>query len=328
MGVIVFIVIIALVFDFTNGAHDAANSTATIVTTGVLSKRKAVVWAASFNFIAILFCNTGVAKTMGTGLINLSSVTPNVILAGLLGAIIWNLLTWAIGFPSSSSHALMGAYAGSAIAKTGGFAVITWAGWKNPLIFLGLAPLIGIILGVFFFSITNFILKKVKASPDKINYWSKRTQFVSASAFSLGHGLNDAQKTMGIIAGLLFSSHLINHFYVPVWVMFSAFIAMGLGTLVGGWKIVHTMGTKITKNLSPLDGTCAETASAISLFVATSLKVPVSTTHVITSAIAGVGAAKSERSVNVTMLLKIIFCWLVTIPASALLSYGIYYIFF
>jgi PiT family inorganic phosphate transporter len=322
---IVCIVIVALVFDMTNGAHDAANSIATIVATKVLSPKKAVVWSATFNFVAFLVFGTAVAKTVGKGMIDISVITPTVILAGLLGAIAWNLITWAFGFPSSSSHALIGAYAGAAIAKVGGFSVVIMSGWIKPIVFIFLAPLIGFVLGALFLSLLNFILKKVDAKPEKVDWWSRKVQLFTAALYSLGHGGNDAQKTMGVITGLLFSAGVIHSFVVPFWVVLSAHAAIAIGTLIGAWKIVHTMGHKIVKDLRPIDGSCAETASALSLFLATSLGVPVSTTHVITGAIGGVGSVKGKKQVFWKMLSKIIVGWLLTIPAAGSIAWGIYF---
>ena len=287
---IVFIIIVALVFDFTNGMHDAANSVATIVSTKVLSPRQAVAWAAFFNFIAFLVFSTTVAKTIGSGMIDINTVTPTVILAGLIGAISWNMITWYLGLPSSSSHALIGGYAGAAIAN-GGLSVIIASGWYKTLVFIILAPLIGLVLGFLLKIATTWAVYKRK--PALVNKWSRILQFFSAALYSLGHGGNDAQKTMGIIAGVLFAGGLIHEFTIPLWVVLGAHTAIALGTLTGGWRIVKTMGQRITK-LKPIDGFCAETASASSIFLATHLGVPVSTTHVITGAISGVGSASRD----------------------------------
>jgi inorganic phosphate transporter, PiT family len=324
---IVPIIIIALVFDFTNGMHDAANSISTIVSTRVLSPRQAVVWAAFFNFIAFLIFGTGVASTIGTGLVNISIVTPTVILAGLIGAIAWNLITWYFGLPSSSSHALIGGYAGAAIAKGGFSALIITGGldnsWVRTLIFLVAAPLIGLVLGFLLKVITTWIV--YKQNPTAINKWSRVAQIFSAAAFSLGHGGNDAQKTMGIIASLLFTGGLISEFQIPLWVVLSAHAAIALGTLTGGWRIVKTMGQKITK-LRPIDGFCAETAAASSIFLSTHLGIPVSTTHVITGAISGVGATNRLSAVRWGVTLRIVWAWLFTIPASGIMASLVYYL--
>lgn len=319
---IIFIVGIALIFDFTNGVHDAANSIATIVSTRVLSPRMAVIWAAFFNFVAFLIFGTAVAKAVGNGLINLNEVTPIVILGGLLGAIGWNIITWFFGLPTSSSHALIGGYAGSAVAKAG-FGVILFAGWTKTLIFIVLAPLIGAFFGVIFLVLSSWIIHLRQWTPGAVNKWSRVLQLFSAALYSLGHGGNDAQKTMGIIASLLVAAKILPTFSIPLWVVLAAHSAIGLGTLLGGWRIVKTMGQKISR-LRPIDGVCAETASAISLFTATSIGVPVSTTHVITGAISGVGAAKRLTAVKWGVTIQILWAWLFTIPAAALLGAGFY----
>lgn len=313
---ITFIIVIALVFDFTNGVHDAANSIATIVSTRVLTPKQAVLWAAFFNFVAFLVFGTAVAKTIGKGLIDIKQVTPLVILGALLGAILWNITTWYLSLPTSSSHALIGAYAGSAIAKAG-FGVIIFSGWVKTLIFIILAPLIGFALGLIFLTCAYWLIYKKQIHPTPVNTWSKRLQLFSAALYSLGHGANDSQKTMGIITSLIFSVGWIKTFDIPLWVVLIAEGAIALGTLFGGWRIVKTMGQKITK-LTPIDGVCAETASAISIFGATSLGVPVSTTHVITGAISGVGSARRFSSVKWNVALKIVWAWFFTIPASAI----------
>ena len=313
---IIPIIAIALVFDFTNGMHDAANSISTVVSTRVLTPRQAVVWAAFFNFIAFLIFGTGVAKTIGKGMVDIEIVTSSVILAGLIGAITWNMITWYFGLPSSSSHALIGGYAGAAITK-GGFGVIIAAGWYKTVIFIFLAPLIGLVVGFLLKVITTWIVRN--KSPAGINKWSRLAQVFSAAAFSLGHGGNDAQKTMGIIASLLFTGGLINQFYVPLWVVLSAHAAIALGTLTGGWRIVKTMGQKITK-LRPIDGFCAETAAASSIFLSTHLGIPVSTTHVITGAISGVGAVQRLSAVRWGVTLRIVWAWVFTIPVSAIIG--------
>jgi PiT family inorganic phosphate transporter len=255
-------------------------------------------------------------------MIDINTVTPFVIFAGLLGAISWNLITWYLGLPSSSSHALIGGYAGAAIAKSG-FGVIIMAGWYKTLIFIVLAPAIGLVLGFILRVLITWIIHKQR--PGDINRWSRFTQLISAAAYSLGHGGNDAQKTMGIIASLLFAGGLISEFTIPFWVVLSAQAAIALGTLSGGWRIVKTMGQKITK-LTPVDGFCAETASAISIFVATHLGVPVSTTHVITGAISGVGAVRRLSAVRWGVTLNIVWAWIITIPAAGLIGALIYFI--
>jgi PiT family inorganic phosphate transporter len=316
------IILVALAFDFTNGMHDAANSISTIVSTRVLTPKQAIVWAAFFNFIAFLVFGTAVAKTIGSGMIDINTVTPTVILAGLLGAISWNLITWYFGLPSSSSHALIGGYAGAAIAKSG-FSVIIADGWYKTLIFIVVAPAIGLLLGFLLRVLATWLAHRQK--PALVNRWSRLLQIVSAAAYSLGHGGNDAQKTMGIITSLLVAGGFLQSFDIPLWVVLLAQAAIALGTLSGGWRIVKTMGQKITK-LQPIDGFCAETASAGSIFLATHLGIPVSTTHVITGAISGVGATKRLTAVRWGLTLKIVWAWLFTIPAAGLIGVLFYYL--
>lgn len=316
------IVAIAFVFDFTNGFHDAANSIATIVSTKVLTPKKAVMWAAFFNFVAFFVFGTAVAKTLGQGMVDINIVDSWVILAGLIGTVAWNILTWYIGLPTSSSHALIGGFAGAAIAKAG-FGVLLLAGWTKTLIFILVAPMIGLLMGFILLKLITLLV--YKKSPAGINKWSRRGQLVSAALYSLGHGGNDAQKTMGIITSLLFSNGIISTFEVPFWVAICSNAVIALGTMFGGWRIVKTMGQKITK-LRPIDGVCAETSSAISLFVAGHFGAPVSTTHVITSSITGVGAAKRISAVRWGVMTQILWAWLLTIPLSALLAGGIYFI--
>jgi len=320
LSFIIFIIVVALVFDYTNGMHDAANSISTIVSTRVLSPRQAVVWAAVFNFVAFLIFSTTVAETIGKGMIDIKTVTSTVVLAGLIGAIFWNMITWYFGLPSSSSHALMGGYAGAAIVKSG-FGVIIASGWYKTLIFIVLSPTIGLCLGFFLRVITTWIVYKQR--PVVVNKWSRVLQLFSAALYSLGHGGNDAQKTMGIITSLLFVGGLIQEFKVPLWVVLSAHAAIGLGTLSGGWRIVRTMGQKITK-LEPIDGVCAETSAAFSIFLATHLGIPVSTTHVITGAISGVGSAIRFSAVRWGVTIRIVWAWVFTIPAAAILAGLIY----
>jgi PiT family inorganic phosphate transporter len=319
---IIFIILVALVFDFTNGMHDAANSIATIVSTRVLSPRQAVIWAAFFNFVAFLIFGTAVATTIGKGMIDVNTVTPTVILAGVCGAIFWNLTTWYLGLPTSSSHALIGGYAGAAIANSG-FGVIIASGWYKTLLFIVLAPAIGLVLGFLLKIITTWIIRK--QTPAAVDRWSRVLQLFSAALYSLGHGGNDAQKTMGIITGLLFAGGLISEFKIPLWVVLSAHAAIAMGTLTGGWRIVKTMGQKITK-LRPIDGFCAETASAFSIFLATHMGIPVSTTHVITGAISGVGSANRLSAVRWGVTLTIVWAWLFTIPGAAVLAALTYFL--
>ena len=319
---IIFIILVALGFDFTNGMHDAANSISTVVSTRVLSPRQAVIWAAFFNFVAFLIFGTAVATTIGKGMIDVNTVTPTVILAGVCGAIGWNIFTWWLGLPTSSSHALIGGYAGAAIAKAG-FGVIIASGWIKTLIFIVLAPAIGLVLGYILKVILTWAVRK--QSPVAVNKWSRFAQYFSAALYSLGHGGNDAQKTMGIITSLLFAGGLIKEFAVPLWVVLSAHAAIALGTLTGGWRIVKTMGQKITK-IRSIDGVCAETASATSIFLATHLGIPVSTTHVITGAISGVGSANRLSAVRWGVTINIVWAWLFTIPGSAVIGALIYFL--
>jgi len=313
---IIFVIFVALSFDYTNGMHDAANSISTVVSTRVLTPRQAVIWAAVFNFVAFLIFSTTVAETIGKGMIDIKAVTTTIVLAGLGGAIFWNMITWYFGLPSSSSHALIGGYAGAAVVKSG-FGVIIASGWSKTLIFIVLSPTIGLCLGFLLKIITMWIIYKGK--PAVVNKWSRILQLFSAALYSLGHGGNDAQKTMGIIASLLFAGGLIHEFKIPLWVVLSAHAAIALGTLSGGWRIVKTMGQKITK-LEPIDGVCAETSAAFSIFLATHLGVPVSTTHVITGSISGVGSANRFSAVRWGVTVRIVWAWIFTIPAAALLA--------
>jgi inorganic phosphate transporter, PiT family len=322
LGFVIFIIIIALVFDFTNGMHDAANSISTIVSTRVLTPKQAVVWAAFFNFIAFLIFGTTVAKTIGKGMVDVNLVTTEVIFAGLIGAISWNVITWYLGLPSSSSHALIGGYAGVAIARAG-FRVIIASGWTKTLIFIALAPLIGLIMGIVLKIITSWFLYLCKVESAPANKWTRVAQLFSAAAFSLGHGGNDAQKTMGIITGLLFAGGLISSFTIPLWVVLAAHAAIGLGTLSGGWRIVKTMGQRITK-LRPIDGFCAETAAASSIFLSTNMGIPVSTTHVITGSISGVGSVNRLKAVNWGVTRRIVWAWILTIPAAGIIGAAVF----
>ncbi len=316
-ALVAFIILVALTFDFLNGFHDAANSIATVVSTRVLAPNKAVAWAAFFNFVAAFVLGTRVAKTMGSGMIDLSAVTREVILAGLLGAIAWNLITWYYGLPVSSSHALIGAYAGAAVMKAGSFRVILLAGWTKTLLFIVLAPLIGLIAGFFLMVAVTWIVRRWR--PSRVDRQFRKLQLLSAAAYSLGHGGNDAQKTMGIITGLLVSSGYLASFTVPLWVILLSQAAIALGTLFGGWRIVKTMGTKITK-LQPVGGFCAETAGAITLVGATLAGIPVSTTHTITGAIIGVGSTRRLSAVKWGVAGRIVWAWVLTIPISAAIA--------
>ena len=319
---VIVIIAVALVFNFTNGAHDAANSIATIVSTKVLSLNQALLFAAFFNFVAFVVFGTAVAKTIGSGLVDITEVTPLVIFFGLAGAIVWNLLTLFLALPTSSSHALIGGYAGAAIAKAG-FGVILFSGWTKTILFIFLAPLIGFVLSYFFLILVSWAFFLARALPGTVQTWSKRLQLVSAGFYSLGHGSNDAQKTIGIITGLLVSAGYLKTFSIPLWVVILAYTTIALGTLYGGKRIIKTMGQKFFR-LRPLDGVCAESASAISIFLATFLGVPVSTTHVITGAISGVGAAQRISAVKWGVALKIVWAWLFTIPAAGGIAFTAY----
>ncbi len=318
---LVFIIVVALAFDFINGLHDAANSIATVVSTRVLSPKLAVAWAAFFNFIAFLFFGLHVATTIGTGLVEPSVIDPAVILGALCGAIGWNLFTWWLGLPSSSSHALVGGLAGAGIAKAGLGAIVS-SGFTKTTIAIVLSPTIGLLLALLLMLILSWALRK--APPFAVDRQFRHWQLVSAALYSLGHGGNDAQKTMGIIAVLLFSQGMLGEtFHVPFWVILSCQLAMGLGTLMGGWRIVRTMGSRIT-DLKPYQGFCAETAGAITLFGATWLGIPVSTTHTITGAIVGVGSARRTSAVRWGLAGRIVWAWVLTIPASGAVAYVSY----
>jgi PiT family inorganic phosphate transporter len=320
LALVILVVVVALVFDYINGFHDAANSIATVVSTRVLSPGQAVLWAAFFNFAAAFIFGTAVAKTVGSGMIDISVVTSSVILAGLIGAIVWDLITWYYGLPTSSSHALIGAYAGAAIAKAGTAALLP-AGWTKTLIFIVLAPLIGFALGFVFMVAIMWIMRPY--APSRVDRYFRKLQLVSAALYSLGHGANDAQKTMGIIAGALFAGGFIKEFTIPFWVEMAAYSAIALGTLSGGWRIIHTMGSKITR-LQPVGGFAAETAGAVSIFTATALGVPVSTTHTITGAIIGVGSVRRLSAVRWGIAGQIVWAWILTIPISAVIAAAVY----
>jgi inorganic phosphate transporter, PiT family len=316
LPVLIALIVVALAFDLLNGLHDAANSIATIVSTRVLRPRYAVIWAAFFNFIAFLFFGLHVAETVGTGIVAADVVDARVIFGALMGAIAWNLITWWGGIPSSSSHALIGGLIGAGVIKAGGVAVV-WAGVLKTGAAIVLSPLTGFFLALMLVLAVSWMF--VRASPRTVDGTFRSLQFISASLYSLGGG-NDAQKTMGIIAVLLFSQgHLGGEFYVPFWVVISCQAAMGLGTLVGGWRIVKTMGSKITR-LTPMQGFCAETGGAITLFGATYLGIPVSTTHTITGSIIGVGAARRVSAVRWNVASNIVIAWVITLPASALIA--------
>ena len=310
--IVVGLILVALFFDYINGFHDAANSIATVVSTRVLSPGKAVIWAAFFNFVAAFTFGTAVAKTVGSGMIDVHIVTFAVILGGLVGAIVWDLITWYFGLPTSSSHALIGGYAGAAVAKAG-FAAIIPGGWTKTIIFIFLSPLIGLVAGLGLMTAIFWIFRWTP--PSRVDRWFRRLQLLSAAFFSLNHGANDAQKTMGIIAGVLFAAGYIQKFEIPFWVVLLAHTAIGLGTLAGGWRIIHTMGSKITQ-LQPVGGFAAETGAALALLTATLAGVPVSTTHAITGAIVGVGATRRLSAVRWGVAGQIVWAWVLTIPAA------------
>ncbi|MBN1399116.1 MAG: inorganic phosphate transporter [Bacteroidetes bacterium] len=322
IALVIFIILLALVFDFLNGFHDAANSIATIVSTRVLTPRKAVAWAAFFNLVAAFLFDVHVAKTIGKGLVDLNAMDHYVILSTLAGAIAWNLITWYYGIPSSSSHALMGGLGGAAIVKAG-LGSILWSGWTMTVIFIALAPIIGMVLGFSFMTILSWIFHNRPSS--KINNYFRKLQLVSAAFYSLGHGTNDAQKTMGIITGLLVTVGFLQTFEVPWWVIISCHISIAFGTLFGGWRIVKTMGQKVTK-LKPSGGFCAESAGAFTLLITAFSGIAVSTTHTITGAIMGVGATKRMSAVKWGLAGRIVVAWIITIPATALISAFCYWI--
>ena len=313
---------VALLFDFLNGLHDAANSIATIVSTRVLRPQYAVVWASFFNMIAFLFFGLHVARTLGTGIIGANVVDAQVIFAALFGAIVWNIVTWAYGIPSSSSHALIGGLIGAGLAKAG-FSAVVWGGVLKTSAAIVLSPLTGFVLALLLVLIVSWLF--VRQTPFAVDRTFRVLQFVSASLYSLGHGGNDAQKTMGIIAALLYSQGMLgSEFYVPLWVVLSCQSMLALGTLLGGWRIVHTMGSKITR-LNPMQGFCAETGGALTLFAATWLGIPVSTTHTITGAIVGVGAARRVSAVRWGVASNIVVAWIITLPVSGLIAALSYY---
>jgi len=333
---VLVIVLIAFIFDFINGFHDSANSIATVVGTRVLSPLAAVAWAAFFNFLAAFTVGTAVAKTIGAGMIDVSIVTPTVVLSGLLGAIVWNLITWYWGLPSSSSHALLGGYAGAAIARAG-FDAIIMSGWTKTLIFIVLSPLIGFGLGWALMILVYWIFHRTP--PGRVDRLFRVMQLASSALFSLSHGANDAQKTMGIIAGLLVATQehfigqtgIFRHLYlptadhIPYWIEIGAYSCISLGTLFGGWRIVHTMGSRITK-LRPVGGFCAETGGAMSIFLATHFGIPVSTTHTITGSIVGVGATNRLSAVRWGIAGRIVWAWIMTIPAAAAMAGLLYFL--
>ena len=320
---VILLIALALIFDFLNGFHDAANSIATVVATRVLPPNFAVIWAAFFNFVAFLFFGLHVAGTIGKGIIDVNIVDSNIIFATLIGACVWNLITWWFGIPSSSSHALMGGLVGSAIVKAGTGSIVT-SGLVKTLAFIIISPTLGMLLGMTIGVIVYRIFQN--STPRNVDKYFRKGQLVSAALYSLGHGGNDAQKTMGIIAITLYSAGLLGPaFYVPFWVVITCHSAIALGTLMGGWRIVKTMGNRITK-LRPVDGFCAETEGAFTLYIASFFGIPVSTTHTITGAIVGVGSLKRLSAVRWGVAGNIVWAWILTIPASALIAMVTYYI--
>lgn len=322
------IIAIALAFDFVNGFHDAANSIATVVSTRVLTPLQGVVWAAFFNFVAAFTFGTAVAETIGSGLVDVNQVDNVVLLAALLGAVVWDLITWRYGLPTSSSHALIGGYAGAAVVKAG-FDVLILGGWLKTVAFVIIAPLLGWALGTILIIAIYWLFRK--QTPTMADRFFRRGQLLSAALYSLGHGTNDAQKTMGIIAGVLFTvpayrylvTDAAGEMVIPFWIVLMAHAAIALGTLSGGWRIVHTVGSRITK-LQPMGGFAAEAAGALTLFTSSSLGVPVSTTHVITGAIVGVGSARNVHAVRWGVAGRIVWAWILTIPASGIMAAAVY----
>jgi PiT family inorganic phosphate transporter len=320
---IVLLILVALLFDFLNGLHDAANSIATIVSTRVLAPRYAVAWAAFFNFVAFLVFGLHVAATIGTGIVAPAVIGDAVIFGALMGAIVWNIVTWLAAIPSSSSHALIGGLVGAGVAE-GGWHSIVWAGLGKTVAAIVLSPAAGFLLALLLVLIVSWSMRRV--TPFRADSLFRHIQFLSASAYSLGHGGNDAQKTMGIIAALLFAHRLEDGaFHVPLWVVLACQSAMALGTLFGGWRIVRTMGSRITR-LTPTQGVCAETAGSLTLFMATFMGIPVSTTHTITGAIVGVGAARRTSAVRWNIAKDIVIAWVVTMPAAAVIGAAFYFL--
>jgi len=313
---LLLLILLALTFDFLNGFHDSANSVATVVSTRVLSPKWAVLWAAFFNFVAFLFFGLHVAGTIGKGIVEIHIIESKIVFAALMGACIWNIITWYLGLPTSSSHALIGGLIGAALVKAGPSSLVYSGIWKT-VIFIFASPILGLIFGVIFGTGIFRIFRR--KTPRQVDNFFRKGQLISASLYSLGHGGNDAQKTMGIIAGLLYSTHFISSFYVPFWVVLACQTAMGLGTLSGGWRIVKTMGQRVAK-LKPVDGFCAESGAAITLFISTAMGIPVSTTHTITGSIAGVGSLKRLTAVRWNVAGKIVWAWIFTIPVAGAIA--------
>ncbi len=313
-------VFLTLAFEFSNGWHDAANSIATVVSTRVLTPFRAVAWAAFWNFVAAFGFGTAVANTIGKGMVHIEMVDSRVLLAGLLGAITWNLITLTLGLPTSSSHALMGGYGGAAVAYAG-FKALILSGWKMPVLFIFLSPVIGMVIAILVTILTTWIVKDQR--PEPVDRWFRRLQLLSAAGYSLGHGTNDAQKGMGIITAALVAGGLMKSYHVPFWVIICCHLAMGGGTMAGGWRIIKTMGQRITK-LTPFGGFAAETSGALTLFTTARFGIPVSTTHTITGAIVGVGASRRLTAVRWGVTQNIVWAWILTIPGAALLGAGIF----
>jgi PiT family inorganic phosphate transporter len=319
---VIFLVVVALAFDFMNGMHDSANAIATVVSTRVLKPVQAVLWAGLFNFAAYFLFEAHVAKTVGSGIISPDLVDNAVVFGSLAGAIVWNVVTWLAGIPSSSSHALVGGIVGAGVAKAG-FSAIVWGGLSKTIYAIVLSPFTGFLIAILLMILASWAF--AKANPAWADGVFRNLQLVSSALYSLGHGSNDAQKTAGVIAVLLYSNHVYKEFTVPSWTIFACYVTMGLGTMLGGWRIVHTMGSKITK-LSPMQGACANTAGAITLFMASNLGIPVSTTHTITGAIIGAGTARRASSVRWGLASSIVWAWVITMPASALMSATFYWL--
>ena len=317
---VIFLIIVALAFDFMNGMHDSANAIATVVSTRVLKPMQAVLWAGFFNFVAFFLFESHVANTIGKGIISPDLVDNAVVFGALAGAIVWNVITWLAGIPSSSSHALVGGIVGAGVAK-GGFDAVLWSGLSKTIYAIVLSRFTGFLIAVLLMILASWAF--VKANPAWADSVSRKLQLVSSALYSIGHGSNDAQKTAGVIAVLLFSNHVYKEFTVPSWAIFACYLTMGVGTMLGGWRIVHTMGSKITK-LSAMQGACANTAGAITLFMATNLGIPVSTTHTITGAIIGAGTARRASSVRWGLATNIVWAWVITMPAAAIMS-GVFY---
>jgi PiT family inorganic phosphate transporter len=320
---ILILIALALFFDFLNGFHDSANSIATVVSTRVLSPKYAVVWAAFFNFVAFMFFGLHVAGTIGKGIVDINIIDQYIIFGALMGACVWDLITWYWGLPTSSSHALIGGLIGAALVKAG-TAPLIWSGIIKTVSFIFISPIVGLILGFLFGSLVYNIARN--STPSKVDHLFRKGQLLTAALYSMGHGGNDAQKTMGVIASLLFSAGLLGKsFYIPFWVVISCYTAIALGTMLGGWRIVKTMGQKVAK-LKPIDGFCAEAGAAVTLFTSTALGVPVSTTHTITASIMGVGSIQRKNAVKWGVAGSILWAWILTIPCSAVISAISYYL--